>query len=276
MADTIPTDAHAMIIGAMKCGTSSLYAYLKGHPQICPSDVKEPEFFSQNQKHGVSVAAYSELFHFDASVHRYTLEASTGYTKYPEEPNVPQRIRDYGLQPKLIYIIRNPFDRIESHFSYMVQRDPSWKLDVDSDHLIHTSSYFLQLERFRSHFPLEDMLVLDFDDLRQDPADLLRRVYEFLDLPHTYFPDTYQVVNATRNPTASSVTKAVRDSRMASVVDWVPKPLKKAGKRLLSRTLPVKKRRLTADERNLIRSRLKSDVNALMDTYGLDVNSWGF
>jgi len=74
-------DAYDIIIGAMKCGTSSLYSYLLDHPQICPPIVKEPEFFSENQAHGVQVDNYSDLWSFDDTVHKYALEASTGYTK---------------------------------------------------------------------------------------------------------------------------------------------------------------------------------------------------
>jgi hypothetical protein len=276
MTGSIPKNAHTMIIGAMKCGTSSLFAYLKGHPQICPARVKEPEFFSEYQGHGARVADYSELFHFDGSVHRYTLEASTGYTKYPAEPNVPKRIRDYGLQPKFIYIIRNPFDRIESHFSYMTQRDRSWMLDVDSAHLIDTSNYFLQLEQYRSYFPLEDILILDFDDLRRDPAALLRNVYAFLDLPDTHFPSDYKVVSATRNPAVSRVMKGLRDPRIEPILDWTPKPLKNFGKRVLRQIMPPTKRTLTADERDYIRARLEPDTRELRNIYGFDVGRWGF
>jgi hypothetical protein len=84
MADRIPKDAYAIIIGSMKCGTSSLYSYLEGHPEICPAVGKEPEFFSENQAITVQVDNYS----VNDSVHKYALEASTGYTKYPSEPYV--------------------------------------------------------------------------------------------------------------------------------------------------------------------------------------------
>ena len=92
MPNKIPKDAHAMIIGAMKCGTGSLYSYLSGHPQICPAITKEPEFFSENQGHGVEIENYKDLFFYDDSIHKYTLDGSTGYTKYPSEPNVPKNI----------------------------------------------------------------------------------------------------------------------------------------------------------------------------------------
>lgn len=61
MSDEIPRDAHAIIIGAMKCGTTSLYNYLQDHPEICSAITKEPEFFSENQSHGVHVENYNEL-----------------------------------------------------------------------------------------------------------------------------------------------------------------------------------------------------------------------
>jgi hypothetical protein len=95
MSNRIPRDAYAIIIGAMKCGTSSLYSYLQNHPEICPAIIKEPEFFSENQGHGVQVDNYNDLWSFDCSVHKYTLEALTGYTKYPLEPNVPKNIFSY-------------------------------------------------------------------------------------------------------------------------------------------------------------------------------------
>ena len=92
-------DAYVMIIGAMKCGTSSLYEYLIEHPQICPCAIKEPEFFSACQPHGYDangrrvkdhIARYDDLWAFDAARHRYALEASTGH-KISRRGARPQR-----------------------------------------------------------------------------------------------------------------------------------------------------------------------------------------
>jgi hypothetical protein len=55
MADKIPKEAYAIIIGSMKCGTTSLYNYLQGHPEIYPSITKEPAFFTENHPHAVQV-----------------------------------------------------------------------------------------------------------------------------------------------------------------------------------------------------------------------------
>lgn len=196
MPSSIPTDAYAMIIGAMKCGTTSLFNYLKNHPEICPAITKEPEFFSVNQTHGVRVDHYHDLFPFNPSVHRYALEASTGYAKYPADPNVAKSIFDYGINPKFIYIIRNPFERIVSHFILMKKVDPS-KSNIVNNHVINVSKYFTQLEQYRRYFPLENILLLDFDSLKNDPAHILNKVYKFLNIDSDYFPETYKIENVT-------------------------------------------------------------------------------
>jgi len=70
----------------MKCGTSSLYSDFAKHPDDLPCITKEPEFFSEHQKHCYNgVTNYEDLWNFDPGVHRFALEVSTGYTKYPEE-----------------------------------------------------------------------------------------------------------------------------------------------------------------------------------------------
>ena len=102
ISNRIPRDAYVLIIGAMRCGTTSLYTYLQGHPAICPAITKESEFFSEHQFHGVSVGNYCDLWTFDDTIHKYALEASTGYAKYPAEPNVARNIFFYGISPKFI------------------------------------------------------------------------------------------------------------------------------------------------------------------------------
>ena len=54
----IRPEQYALIIGAMKCATTSLFAYLAEHPAIAPSTVKEPEFFSRHQGHRHPVERY--------------------------------------------------------------------------------------------------------------------------------------------------------------------------------------------------------------------------
>ena len=140
----IPKDRYALIIGAMKCATTSLFAYLAEHPAIAPARVKEPEFFKPTRAHRVAVARYEDLWDFDADRHRYAMEASTGYTKF-DERGAAAAIHAYGIRPRLIYVVRDPFERIESHYNFMLQ-DPAWARDITDPSLVQTSNYYLYVE----------------------------------------------------------------------------------------------------------------------------------
>jgi len=262
-----------MIIGAMKCGTSSLYSYLSDHREICPASTKEPEFFSENQAHKIEIANYNDLWSFDDSVHKYVLEASTGYTKYPLEPNVPKNIFNYGIRPKFIYIIRNPFDRISSHFNFMHNKR-SWHLSINDEHLISTSNYFLQLEQFRKYFLLKDILVLDFDELRDSPTLLLQKVYKFLGISQDYFPGEYKVKNRTRID--SKFENHLRKLNFVDLFRHMPKPMRRVGKALLQRLSIPKRRVLTDIEKEIVHDALRESMANLYQTYGIDVSKWGF
>lgn len=260
----IPDNAYVLIIGAMKCGTTSLFSYMSEHPLICPSFVKEPEYFSRNQRHKIYVGNYADLWkHYDSSAHRYVLEASTGYTKYPMESDVPERIRESGIDPKFIYIMRNPVDRIVSHLNFA-------QLGKEDRHLINVSSYYLQLERYRRYFPLRNMLFLDFDELTGNPENVLKTVYSFLDLPFC-FPERYEAKNESL-PVPRKYRKVIYALNRIS-----PEPLRNMLKAVMIGGMPGQNMQvLNHQDEDYIRQELKDDMKALHDVYGIDVQKWGF
>lgn len=269
----IPKDAFAMIIGAMKSGTTTMYAYLSAHPGICPCAVKEPEYFSRYQNHATSVGRYEDLWEFDCSRHRYALEASTGYTKYPLEQGVPERIAEYGLKPRFIYVLRDPFERIESHYNSM-QGNPKRRPIVD-DHHVSVSDYYLQLQRYHSIFPRENILLLDFQQLIHDPAGVARRACSFLKLEDLQLVE----VSLHENPTpyhSGGQRLYGRLIRKTGLRIPLPEPLKAFGRKLLGMVRPTSKRRLTTEERNLVRRKLAPGMLKLREEYGFDVEQWGF
>ncbi|MCH6257177.1 sulfotransferase domain-containing protein [Puniceicoccaceae bacterium K14] len=266
MRNKIPSRAHLMIIGAMKCGTTSLYHYLESHPEICGAKTKEPEYFSGFNADIPKPGKYEDLFDFDPSAHKYAMEGSTGYTKYPSSNalDVPKRIHEYGIRPKLIYIVRNPFDRVVSHYNANLK----WKKEVTRQHFIETSKYCQQLELFRQYFPREDLLLLDFNELKKDPRIVLRKAYKFLGLREPVFPDHFK----TENKTPSLTEAEIRIQELGII----PSPAKKIAQGFVRRFSNTRKYELTQDEKGIIFRALREDMFKFEDEYKFDVSQWGF
>jgi len=265
---------HLFIIGGMKCGTSSLFEYIAPHPEICPSCIKEPEFFSEAQTHSSGFERFEELWpDLDEKVHTYAMEASTGYTKFPTEKGVPRRIRENCPEPKFIYLVRDPVERIESHLNYVNLPFPREK-DPIPDHIIWTSRYQAQLEQYYAVFPREDILVLDFEDLKTDTDGLLNRVCRFLDLPPLPARESYAVVNALT--LESGVERKLLDMNIQRISKYFPRALRDGAKALARKLNPPRRRHLTEKQAASIRLQLRDDMLAFGREHSINVERWGF
>ena len=120
---TLPT---FLIIGTMKGGTTSLHRYLRQHPEVFMPERKELNFFldeyagppidppeERNWSRGIT---WYERQFAGAERERAVGEASANYSRYPTYPGVAERIAEVVPQMKLIYLMRNPIDRVLSHY----------------------------------------------------------------------------------------------------------------------------------------------------------------
>ncbi|MCK7590233.1 sulfotransferase [Subsaxibacter sp. CAU 1640] len=272
MKNQIPNTAHLMIIGAMKSGTTSLFDMLKSHPEICPSKPKEPEFFSR-QGHRVQANTYSELFDFDPAIHVYAMDGSTGYTKYPREADVPKRIKQAGLEPKFIYVVRHPIERIVSNLNYW-NNFPQWSAPMDNlEHMVDISKYHMQLSQYTQHFSKDSILIIDFEDLIGQRENVLRSICSFLGISTDY-------KKSMRGKSNVTVPKGKLElfiiKHFSKWFKYLPKGLKartKASITKYSKTEPIK---LTELQETQIRQALQDDMSAFQRDYGFDVSKWGF
>jgi hypothetical protein len=236
-----------LIIGAMKSGTTTLFQYLRQHPEIAPSRLKEPNFFVRDRKRGPrrQRAQYVRLWpDFDPARHRYAMEASTSYTKAPRvSQGVPDRIARFSGRFRCIYIMRNPIDRIESHLAHNLSRGlPVPKIGGSSkrlQHALNVSRYAYQLDQFRSWPGKSEILLLDFDALREDPLAVTAQCAAHLGLDRGFEFTPIEPANV-RRPS-------------------------EAGKTF----------RLDAKQRSILADLLRDDVAALRDRHGFDVSRWG-
>lgn len=265
-------DNHALLIGAMKCGTSTLFSLLAQHPQICPAKVKEPEYFARNQDHRVEVERYEDLWDCP-SPDMIRLEASTGYSKWPGEQGVPERIRDAGLSPRFLYITRDPIKRIESHWNHLRKLSHFDLSSGVNDQFVHTSRYHAQLARFREVFPeRERYMVMEFDELLRDPVGMARRCFEFLGVDTAFEPKERR-----ENLTHPLSTLELRLERLGlgNAGAWLPVPVKSALRKLLRRGEAAPAMKLDDAQQAQIRALLREDMLALQRDYGIDVAPWG-
>ena len=104
-----------IIIGAMKCATSTLHDQLALQPGLLMSDPKEPNFFSNDEQYRRGLAWYTGLF---AAAEDGVLcgESSTHYTKLPTYLRAVERVHKHVPGARLIYVVRHPVDRLVSHY----------------------------------------------------------------------------------------------------------------------------------------------------------------
>ena len=183
-----------VVIGAMKAGTTSLYHYLRPHPQVFMPKIKELDFFAEGMNWARGLDWYRHQF---AAAPREAVasgEASTVYTKFPRYDGVAERMASVVPDVRLIYVVRHPIDRIRSHYEHRVasgaETAPMEIAVFDNPIYIDYSRYALQVEQYLQCFPREQLLIVSSEELRQHRASTMRRVYGFLAVDPDYVPPT--------------------------------------------------------------------------------------
>lgn len=209
-----------IIIGAARCGTTSLYNCLIKHPYIGSALRKEIHFFDSNFHNGFNWYKSFFPFKFRKLVIKYIFRHNfiTGESTpfYMLHPGVPKRV--FSLLPKLkiIIILRNPTDRIYSHynkykkiqikkgskilsFKEIIKRSEDklieglYRIKLDEKYnrrILQKYShlawgiYVDQIKRWRKYYPMEQILILKSEDFFSNPSNTLKKVFKFLNLPN--------------------------------------------------------------------------------------------
>jgi hypothetical protein len=172
-----------VIIGAMKCGTSTLHAQLAAQPQFFMSAPKEPNFFSNDEIYAKGEAWYRGLF-ASAPAGAIKGESSTHYTKLPTYPKTVDRLASLIPQAKFIYVTRDPIERLVSQY---IHEWTEGRISVPIDEaiekhpeLIAYSRYGYQLQPFVERFGRERILHIEFERMTAEPDATLKRIAAFL------------------------------------------------------------------------------------------------
>jgi len=176
-----------LIIGAMKCGTTSLHDYLGKHPEIYTTNPKEIHFFDDKNFDKGLLNAYYQHF---ISEKRICGTSPQGYTKCHQKnyENVPYRLQKYLPYIKLIYLVRDPIARLVSHhrealsggYNELSSLENLIDLNLNTNHLVLTSKYFTQLEHFLKYFSKDQILIIESNSLKNNRLNTLNRIFKFL------------------------------------------------------------------------------------------------
>jgi hypothetical protein len=214
----------ALIIGAQRSGTTSLFNYLAQHPDVLPPLGKEIHYFDLHYARGVRW--YRGRFPFRHRLRRgaLTIDASPYYLAHPLAPERAARLLP---EVKLVAVLRNPVDRAFSHYQHEVRdgreslsfveaidREPA-RLAGEEERLRREPGYYSynhhrysytrrglyleQLGRWARHYPRSSLLVLQSERLFREPAAVSAALYDFLGLrPHglkeytAFYQGTYE------------------------------------------------------------------------------------
>jgi hypothetical protein len=189
------------IVGSWKAGTTSIYRYLEGHPEVFMSPVKEPHYFVHHSKFRPRLfwlrSSYLGLFK-NAGDAKVIGEASAYYFCMPESP---QMIHDFNPLAKIVIMLRNPVDVIyafhsESIFLGRETRGFAQALQYQESHPRHVPNYIdiirrwpQQIREYQRLFGKERVHIIIFDDLAADPRGVYERLLDFLGVDKCYMPE---------------------------------------------------------------------------------------
>jgi len=192
-----------VVVGAMRCGTTSLHAVLGRHPEVFASPIKGPGLFLDPRRpvgYPSKYHSHAEKrgFRSDAELRsamarglrgeRWLAESTDVYARYPlVGPGVPERMLRARPEMRLVYLLRDPVERILSQHRFErakphrpARADLAAYLRSGADP-IGASRYYTQLRRFLdAGFAREQVHVLTLEDLRRAPGAELERLARFL------------------------------------------------------------------------------------------------
>ena len=288
-----------LIVGAAKCGTTSLHNYLKQHPDIFMSKQKEPHFLINSDigedrihKAITVLEDYEDMFKTD-SIYKYKGESSVMYLAFPEFSI--KNIKKY-LDPdvKIIIMLRNPVERAFAGYLHNLRYNPSENLsfeeafeksearyyqqrDITPDtRYLHVGNYYSQVESFMSMFN-DNVLVIMYEDYVSDIDLCLANVFDFLDI------DKISVDTSRRHMVGGWIFKRKflrnllipKNNFKSLIKSFLPnKKIRKAVKQKIMNMSTVKNPSISKDMHKKLTEYYRKDIDNLSKLLNKELNCW--
>lgn len=280
------------IVGAPKAGTTSLYHYLSEHPQVEMSSQKEPDYFSDKaiNEQGMyytknrvnSLAKYESLFVQKESV--VYGEASVSYLFYE---NVPEDIKKYNPNAKIIIMLRNPIERAFSHYlmdyrlglisdsfeNVLAKKSKHKNAHLFYQQYIEVSKYSKQIQRYLDFFEKDSILFIDYEDLKINVSKTVDQVYNFLHISTEFAADINTKHNTFTMPKNKVIRLIYSFVFLRKILTFLfPIYLVKNIRVLLFKS--DKKPELLKETRSLLKRIFNDDIKNLEEVLSKDYSKW--
>jgi hypothetical protein len=293
-----------LVLGTAKAATSSLYVYLKQHPDIYLSPITELNFFAHEGRDlnfrgpgdleyiwsDSLVATYEDYCKQFASVNG---EAAVGEvsTHNLYSPQAPALIKRYIPNVKMIAMLRHPAERAFSAFAHMVRdgreetgdftaalaREPA-RIRDNWEPLWHYKSmgfYGAQLSRYLDIFDREQIRVYLYDDFMAGPLDVMQDIYRFIGVDAAFVPDMSEKYNVS----TMARSRQLQDMMMGkSYVRSALRSLVPASARSRIRDYVLqhntRRLRLAPGARQKLGNNYRDDIGLLGRLLGRDLSHW--
>lgn len=231
-----------IIVGPQKTGTTSLYFYLRKHPNFLPASAKEVHFFDRYYQKGTKwykchFATKIEKKIYQVLFRKTPIISGESTPYYFNCPHVPKRVFQHYPHIKLIFMFRNPVKRAYSHYHHEGSLEPySFKkaTSIESKRLIHeyeklknenfyfsakhqhygyldSSKYSQHLKEWFKYFDKSQILIIISESFFKNPEKEYKRALDFLNLPHHSLPE-YKKINKNKySPISSEMEETLKN-----------------------------------------------------------------
>lgn len=284
-------EPNLFIVGAPRCGTTSLWSYLRGHPEVFMPAEKELYFFDSdlwgNEAWAPSLPQYLE--HFAAAGHRKKVGEAT--PSYLRSERAPEAIKRFSPQAQIIIMLRNPVDVMYSLHSQGLRYGTEPMIDFeagleadrgrtgrDQQGYREFTNFPRQVSRYFTLFGRENVHTIIYDDLQKDSAVVGADVLRFLGVDPS-FGRPFPRANSNRQ---------VRSARLDALLREPPRSLRRFGRaltphwlrsrishRLQNSNLPVKARPpMNPWLRERLEEEFAPNIEKLSRLLGRDLSGW--
>lgn len=291
-----------LIVGMSRCGTTSLYQYLKEHPDVFMSRVKEPSFFLAQfrpvPENGIGddeKGYYSDLDDygrlFEKAGNCRAVGEASSENLYHAEKVIPY-IQEYLGAPKIIISLRNPVERAFSAYTFLIsenreflsfeeglaqeekRKQAGWRhIWFYQDAGFYSRGVKAYLDNF------DEVKVCLFDDLRNKPLSLVQDVFRFLDVDPSFAPDV------TARYKTSGIPRSRRINRLFEEPTRLRGLVRAVGKLMLTEDGWIKwrdrlkaksyaKAEMKPETRRYLETVYREDILRLQDLIRRDLSPW--